>query len=224
MLSPLASIISPLLSVLNGRVNKAHRRTAGDKPSSLLAVSDGSPSSSIRPVTPELWQHSPVDLLFHETPSCSLLSCNQISLLGSGQEEEYCLCGLSPLSSSCVSSAEVRWERSTFQVLTWPRATKKELSVTGADKGCHCYSLLSNYAMYTARINCVVLIFVDFLGCLYGCLWNFCSHRQKDCTQWWHCQNRSAKYAVESGNEEEVRGHSILSHTPLRSMESDCSI
>lgn len=113
-----------------------HAPTA-DKPS-LLATSDiFSSFSSVRPVTPEPWQHSPVDLLFHETPSCSLLSCNQICLLGkhagSRQEEEYCLCALSPLSSSCVSPAEVRWVWSTILPLMWPRVTEKELSVTAAD-------------------------------------------------------------------------------------------
>lgn len=130
-----------LLSVCNGRVNKTHYCTAEDKTLPLLTVSGSFSSSSIRPVTPELWQHSPVDLLFHETPSCSLLSCNQISLLGKHagcrQEEKYCLCGLSPLSSFCVSQAEVRWEWSTFLVLMWPRVTKKELSVTAAHKSCH---------------------------------------------------------------------------------------
>lgn len=124
---------------------------AGDEPLSLPATSASFSSSSIRLVTPELWQHSPVDLLFHETPSCSLLSCNQISLLGkhagSRQEEEYCLCGLSPLSSSCVSPAEVRWEWSTILVLMWPRVTKKELSVTAADKSCHRHGLLSTHDM-----------------------------------------------------------------------------
>lgn len=132
----------PSSSVLNGRVNKARHCTAGDEPPSLSPPRRiAFPPPPIRPVTPEPWQHSPVDLLFHETPSCSLLGCNQISLLGkhagSRQEEEHCLCGLSPLSSSCVSPAEVRWERSTFLVLMWPRLTKKELSVTAADKSCH---------------------------------------------------------------------------------------
>lgn len=128
---------------------------AGDKPS-LLATSDIFSSSSIRPVTPEPWQHSPVDLLFHETPSCSLLSCNQIFLLGkhagSGQEEEYCLCALSPLSSSCVSSAEVRRERSTILLLMWPRVTEKELSVTAADTSSH-YGLLSaHFYIWYSRV------------------------------------------------------------------------
>ena len=90
----LPSILLSFLFLMVERI-KPRYRTAGDKPSPFAGTSDSFSSSSVRPVTPELWQHSPVDLLFHETPSCSLLSCNQISLLGkhagSRQEEEYCL-------------------------------------------------------------------------------------------------------------------------------------
>lgn len=82
---------SPLF---NGKVNKTHRC---NKPPSLSPCRIAFLSSSISPVIPELWQRSRVDLLFRETPSCSLLSCNQIPVLckpsGSRQEEEYCLCG-----------------------------------------------------------------------------------------------------------------------------------
>lgn len=46
-----------------------------------------SSSSSIRPVTPSCWQRSQDDLLFHETPSCSLLSCHHILLLAGSMQE-----------------------------------------------------------------------------------------------------------------------------------------
>lgn len=120
-----------LLSVIIGGVNKApllyHLETSLPPPtatSGSFSSTSSSSSSSIRPVTPELWQHAPVDLLFHETPSCSLLSSNQIFLrgehAGSRQEEEYCLWALSPPSHSCVSPAEVRQDWTAFQVSMWP--------------------------------------------------------------------------------------------------------
>lgn len=115
-------IISPFFSGLNGRVNKSHYCTdrSVNPPSPhhhhLWMAPPAPPSGHWLSMSDSAALHSwPA---FPWTPSCSLLSCNQISLLdkhaGSRQEEEDCFCVLSPSSSSLVGPAVLRQDGSTF--------------------------------------------------------------------------------------------------------------
>lgn len=220
MNTPSTSIIS---FALIGRIYEARYGTAGDKPASLPSMSDTFSPPSIRPVTPKVWQRSTVDLLFHETPSCSLLSCNQISLLGrhagSRQEEEYCLWGLSPSSSFCVRAAEVKQGKSTFLVLICPWATKKKnLPVTTADK--------SLCVLFSAIVEVAQPWSLNFFW--KGSPWlhskksmEFLKRDRKLCVL---CQNYSESMLQNGRMKKRSEVRVLLRHTPLCFMESSGGI